>query len=64
MYKALWNKQEVAAKRLHEETKHEIEILSKLNHSNIVKLLGVVDEKFDFFMILEYCEGGSPQIVS
>ena len=31
----------------------------KLNHSNIVKLLGVVDEKFDFFMILEYCEGGS-----
>ncbi|XP_072029974.1 uncharacterized protein [Amphiura filiformis] len=59
VYLAKWNEHDVAAKRLHEECRREAEVLSKLDHPNIVKLLGVVDEKFDFFLILELCEGGS-----
>ena len=51
-----------AAKRIHgilAENKREAQILPSLDHANIVRLLGVVDEGIDFFLILEYCEGGS-----
>ena len=57
--KGIWTKQDVAAKRLNEANPHEAEILSQLDHPNTVKLLGVVDEQFEFFLILELCEGGS-----
>ena len=33
--------------------------MSKLDHPNIVKLLGVVEERPDFYLILEFCSGGS-----
>ena len=60
VYKALWKKQEVAAKQLSkEEGKREAEVLSKLDHPHIIKLLGVVDDKFDVYLILELCKGGT-----
>ncbi|XP_072041994.1 uncharacterized protein [Amphiura filiformis] len=51
--------QEVAVKKLNDIETTELEIMSKLDHSHIVKLLGVVDEAPDFFLILELCSGGT-----
>ena len=56
---SLWKRQEVAVKRLLVFHPKEVEIMSKLDHTNIVKLLGVVEEKPDFYLILELCSGGS-----
>ena len=50
---------EVAVKKLRKHDDHELEVMSKLDHPNIVKLIGVVDEEMDFMLILELCEGGS-----
>ena len=50
---------DVAAKRLNRRDLHELQMLSGLDHPNIVKLLGIVDEATDFMLILELCEGGS-----
>ncbi|XP_072034406.1 uncharacterized protein [Amphiura filiformis] len=47
-----------AAKRLNRVSKSELDILSRLRHPTIVKLLGVVDEKPDFFLVFELCDGG------
>ncbi len=49
----------MAVKRLNKECRREAEFLASLNHPNIVELLGVVDENFDFFLVLELCEEGS-----
>ena len=49
---------EVAVKKLIRHDEHDLEVMSKLDHPNIVKLIGVVDEKMDFMLILELCEGG------
>ena len=38
---------------------HEPNVLCGLDHPNIVKLFGIVDEDIDFMLILELCEGGS-----
>ena len=60
VFRAKWRMQEVAAKRLSQEERNkEAEFLSRLNHPNIVRFLGVADEHLDFFLILEFCEGGS-----
>ena len=59
VYKALWKSREVAAKRLNEPDRNEVEVLSQLQHPNIVNLFGVIDEECEFFLILELCEGGS-----
>ena len=60
VFKALWNHKEVAAKWLsQQERNREVEFLAKLDHPNIVQLLGVVDDGPDFYIILELCEGGS-----
>ena len=59
VFQATWNDQKVAAKRLIEIDRHEAEVLSKLDHRHIVKLLGVVDEDFELFLVLELCKGGS-----
>ena len=60
VYKAMWKQQVVAAKRLNkQEGYHEVKFLKDLNHPNIVKLLGVVDDDIDIYIILELCEGGS-----
>ena len=60
VFKATWNHQNVAAKRLSKKRgKLEMEIMSILNHPNIVKLFGVVDENHEFFLVMELCDGGS-----
>ena len=59
VYKGLWKSREVAAKRLNEPDRNEVEFLSQLQHRHIVNLFGVIDEEFEFFLILELCEGGS-----
>ena len=65
VYQATWKRsvfksQEVAAKKLLDKVEpNELEIMSKLNHVNIVKLIGVIDEKPDYYLILELCKGGS-----
>ncbi|XP_072016212.1 uncharacterized protein [Amphiura filiformis] len=66
VYKAKWKRytfkspQHVAAKKLCRVEVNEVEIMSKLDHENIVKLIGVVDEPPDFsYLILELCSGGS-----
>ena len=63
VYKSEWRRglaiTEVAVKRLNEKNTREAEVLSTLDHPNIVKLLAVVDEDIDFFLVLELCKGGS-----
>ncbi|XP_072016419.1 mitogen-activated protein kinase kinase kinase 20-like [Amphiura filiformis] len=64
VYKAIWKQslfesQEVAAKKLIKPQANEMKIMSQLEHENIVKLLAVVDENPDFYLILELCPGGS-----
>ncbi len=50
---------EVAAKKLIKRDVKELDIMSGLDHPNIVRLLGVVDEQMDFMLILELCDRGS-----
>ena len=64
VYQMIWRKHNgdemhIAAKRLNKPDKRELDILSTLDHQNIVKLLGVVDEGINFLLILELCDGGS-----
>ena len=63
VYKALWKEKQVAAKRSNqtdpEKDHQEADMLSQLNHPNIVKMFGVVDDGIDFFLILELCDRGS-----
>lgn len=53
----------MAAKQSRHETdkenRREAEVLSKLNHPNIVKFLGVINKQFNFYLILELCDRGS-----
>ena len=50
---------EVAVKKLRRHDGHELGVMSQLDHPNIVKLIGVVDEEMDFMLVLELCERGS-----
>ncbi|XP_072042328.1 uncharacterized protein [Amphiura filiformis] len=60
VYKALLENQEVAAKRVETEEGHrELKFLIELDHPNIVKLIGIVDNGVDVDIILEFCDGGS-----
>ena len=45
----------VAVKKCISMERKELEILAKLNHPNIIPLLGVCDKEPDFFLILELC---------
>ncbi|XP_072031730.1 mitogen-activated protein kinase kinase kinase 21-like [Amphiura filiformis] len=53
------NSRFAAAKKLNKVDDIELQILSKLKHPNIVKLIGIVDELPRYYIILELCEGGS-----
>ena len=64
VYQATWRRsffrrEEVAVKKLHNIQTREMEILPQLDHPNIVKLFGVVDEKPYLFLVMELCGGGS-----
>lgn len=53
------NRIEKYCKQLYESVKQEADILSKLNHPNIVSIYDYFFEENSVFLILEYCEGGS-----
>ncbi len=62
VFEMIWeenNNRTVAVKRLNEVDKREVDILLTLQHTNIVQLLGVVEEEMDYMLVLEYCDGGS-----
>ncbi len=60
VYRGSWQNKVVAVKRVdNEEGKHELKFLSRVIHPNIVKLIGVTDNKLETDIILEYCDGGS-----
>ena len=59
VFQATVHGEEVAAKRLNEPDQHEVEVLATLDHPNIVKLIGIVHDELDFFLVLELCKGGS-----
>ncbi|KAL2485188.1 Protein kinase superfamily protein [Abeliophyllum distichum] len=44
--------------KLKESLKSEIFILQKINHPNIVRLLDMIEESGNLYIILEYCKGG------
>lgn len=37
---------------------NEISLMQTLNHENIVKLYGVERRAYDYYLVMEYCEGG------
>ena len=64
VYRALWMQREVTVKRSsrpheREKDRQEAESISRLNHPNIVKLFGVAEDHLDFYLILEFCDGGT-----
>ncbi len=59
VFQAKWNDQDVAAKRLNLPDLDEVEVLSKLDHPNIVKLIGICHDHLDQILVLELCSGGS-----
>ncbi|PRP74860.1 tyrosine-protein kinase Fps85D-like isoform 2 [Planoprotostelium fungivorum] len=66
VYRGSWNETVVALKGIKAvnsiedaEIRREIVLLKKLNHPNVVNLLGVTTHGSRFLMVLEYLEGGS-----
>jgi serine/threonine protein kinase len=45
--------------KLEEFTNNEIAILSKIDHPNIIKLIEVLKTNTHYFLVYEYCEGGT-----
>ncbi|CAN4085577.1 unnamed protein product [Withania somnifera] len=59
VYQGTINSQVVAVKKT-KQASEELTILQKLNHSNLVKLMGVSsDDQGNFFLVYEYAENGS-----
>ncbi|KAH6774679.1 hypothetical protein C2S52_002330 [Perilla frutescens var. hirtella] len=70
MYRAVINGQDVAVKKTRDAAE-ELQILQRVNHANLVKLMGVSsDDDGNFFLVYEYVENGSldnwlfPKVVS
>ncbi|KAI3452108.1 hypothetical protein Pfo_008773 [Paulownia fortunei] len=59
VYKAIINDQDFAVKKTRDATE-ELQILQRVNHANLVKLMGVsLDNDGNFFIVYEYVEKGS-----
>ncbi|KAG8367027.1 hypothetical protein BUALT_Bualt16G0029700 [Buddleja alternifolia] len=59
VYKATINGQDYAVKKTRDATE-ELQILQRVNHANLVKLMGVSsDNDGNFFIVYEYVENGS-----
>ncbi|XP_072026795.1 mitogen-activated protein kinase kinase kinase 12-like [Amphiura filiformis] len=59
VFKTTWSGREVAVKRQHKVERRELEILAKLDHPHIVKLLAYVPNEANFSLVLELCERGT-----
>lgn len=59
VYRAIINDQVFAVKKTRDATE-ELQILQKVNHANLVRLIGVCsDNDGNFFIVYEYAENGS-----
>ncbi|KAK4426314.1 Serine/threonine receptor-like kinase NFP [Sesamum alatum] len=59
VYKAMINDQVLAVKKTRDAT-DELQILQRVNHANLVKLMGVSSDDYGYFYIVyEYVENGS-----
>lgn len=61
VYKAKMDSQVLAVKKVKEDVTQEVMILQKVNHANLVKLMGVSsgDNDGHHFLVYEYAENGS-----
>ncbi|XP_054786359.1 serine/threonine receptor-like kinase NFP [Prosopis cineraria] len=61
VYKAKIDGQVLAIKKVKEDVMEELKILQKVNHANLVKLMGVSSDTKDgnCFLVYEYAENGS-----
>ncbi|XP_012079552.1 serine/threonine receptor-like kinase NFP isoform X2 [Jatropha curcas] len=60
VYRANINGQVLAVKKIKEDVMEELKILQKVNHSNLVKLMGISSDTVgDCFLVYEYVENGS-----
>ncbi|GMY05241.1 serine/threonine receptor-like kinase NFP [Fagus crenata] len=60
VYKATINRNVLAVKKIKEDVTEELKFLQKVNHANLVKLMGVSsDTEGNHFLVYEYAEKGS-----
>ncbi|KAK9284472.1 hypothetical protein L1049_023645 [Liquidambar formosana] len=60
IYRAMINGQVVAVKKAQEDVTEELKILQKVNHGNLVKLMGISsDTDGNRFLVYEFAENGS-----
>uniref|UniRef100_A0A7N0UKS2 Protein kinase domain-containing protein n=1 Tax=Kalanchoe fedtschenkoi TaxID=63787 RepID=A0A7N0UKS2_KALFE len=60
VYKAMINNEQVAVKKVYEDSNEELKILQKLNHANLVKLMGAsTDLNGNRLLVYEFAENGS-----
>ncbi|BFG39039.1 hypothetical protein CerSpe_253130 [Prunus speciosa] len=60
VYRAIIDGQVLAVKNTKEDVTEELNILQKVNHANLVKLMGISSEADGFrFLVYEYAENGS-----
>ncbi|KAF8405156.1 hypothetical protein HHK36_010055 [Tetracentron sinense] len=60
VYRATINGEVVAVKKTKEDVTEELKILQKVNHANLVKLMGVSSDKEGYcFLVYEFAENGS-----
>jgi serine/threonine protein kinase len=53
------SKSQLQSKIVYQYFNNEIYILKHINHPNIVKYISLVEKKKDYWLIIEYCNGGS-----
>ena len=53
------SKSQLQSKIVYQYFNNEIYILKHINHPNIVKYISLVEQKKDYWLIIEYCNGGS-----
>ena len=52
-------KKQLKSETIYQYFNNEIFILKHLNHPNIVKFKGLIEYKSDYYLLIEYCNGGS-----
>ena len=53
------SKSQLQSRIVYQYFNNEIYILKHINHPNIVKYISLVEQKKDYWLVIEYCNGGS-----
>ena len=53
------SKAQLQSKVVYQYFNNEIYILKHINHPNIVKYISLIDKKKEYWLVIEYCNGGS-----